>query len=200
MPKRRVVAPFHTQSKGPGWGRLMAVVPAPCSELSSQTMEQDVPGAALPQAVLRQDGLRQPPVPLSLAEGRIAAGRITGLRQRGTRPSRPSGGADARRDHYARRRPRWGFVPYGRARPRPPRGVCWSVPRPSLGSSTGTHAALTCATLRHALNPDLFRFGTASRPDAGKESWRTPLPASELVTVHCRTSGIARGSSSAQVR
>ena len=37
--------------------------------------------------------------------------------------------------------PRWGSVPYGRARPRPLRGVCSSVPRPSPGSSTGTHAA-----------------------------------------------------------
>ena len=60
---------------------------------------------------------------------------------RDRRPSRPSGGADARRDHCAHRPPRWGFVPYGRVRLRSLRGGRSSVPRPSPGSSTGTHAA-----------------------------------------------------------
>ena len=35
------------------------MVAVPCQEFSGQVKEQDVPGAALPRAVLRQDGLRR---------------------------------------------------------------------------------------------------------------------------------------------
>ena len=76
-------------------------------------------------------------------------------------------------------------VPYGRARPRAPRGVCSSVPRPSLGSSTGTHAALRRCRVpwsisiasRRVPDPVVPALGDDSRSGTGaRRRWGVRLP------------------------
>ena len=86
-------------------------------------------------------------------------------------------------------------VPYGRARPRAPRGVCSSVPRPSLGSSTGTHAALRRCRVpwsisiasRRAPDPVVPALGDDSRSGTGaRRRWGVRLPPAGTGSRHPR--------------